>query len=814
MSTPPGPAPRWVLPAVGVLVGTAAQLQQAALSPALAIAGLAVLAAAGAAWGWCWRERWAGALLLALAAATLAFAAAHVRAEWRLAESLAPKLEGQDLWVTGVISNLPRSTLTGTRFVLDVDEAWLGAQRVPVPPRLSLGWYRGVDEDALLGGPAEELRAGQHWRLPVRLRRPHGSFNPHGFDLELWLFEQNIGAGGYVRSRPGATAMLLQATAGRPWWTLQRLRQDIRDAITLRVADPAVAGVLAALTVGDQQAIERADWDVFRNTGVAHLVAISGLHITMFAWLAAAAVGRLWRRNPRALLLLPAPQAARWGGVVAALAYALLAGWGVPAQRTVGMLALVALLRSRGLRWPLPAVLLAVAVGVTLADPWALLQAGFWLSFGAVALLVASEPVHHVLAPPGPGRWRAKLWQAVRGGWRTQWVATVGLTPLSMIFFQQVSVVGLLANLLAIPLVTLLITPLALLGVLLPPLWGVAAGLVEGLRWVLAGMSAWPWAVWHAAAAPPWALACGLLAGALAVLPLPRRQRLLALPLLLPLLAPPVLRPAHGAFEVVAADIGQGTAVLVRTARHLLVYDAGPSYSAESDAGVRVLLPLLRARGERQLDLLMLSHRDVDHVGGAAALQAALPVLRLSTSLADGHPLLAGAAPHQRCDAGQTWQWDGVRFEVLHPLAADHALPLKPNALSCVLSVQGVAGGQPTRLLLTGDIEAAQEAALLARHGDTLRADLLLVPHHGSRTSSTAAFLAAVQPRLAVVQAGYRSRYGHPAADVLARYRQAGIAVQRSDECGAWIQPAQAEAVCQRDVARRYWHHPGLAATP
>lgn len=811
MSTPPGPALRWVLPAVGVLAGTALQLQQAALSPAVAMAGAAALALGVAAWGWRWRDRWAGAWMLALAAAALAFAAANGRAALRLADALAPALEGQDLWVTGVIVNLPRSTLTGTRFVLDVDQAWLGARQVRVPPRLSLGWYRGVDEDALLGGPPEELRAGQRWRLPVRLRRPHGSFNPHGFDLELWLFEQGIGAGGYVRAHAGATAQLLQAAAGP---AVLRLRQDIRDAITRRVADPAIAGVLAALTVGDQQAIERADWDVFRNTGVAHLVAISGLHITMFAWLAAAALGRLWRWSPPAALRLPAPLAARWGGVLAALAYALLAGWGVPAQRTVGMLALVALLRSQGLRWPLPAVLLAVALGVTLADPWALLQAGFWLSFGAVALLVASEPVHHRVASTPPAHWRAALWQSLRGGLRTQWVATVGLTPLSMLFFQQVSVVGLLANLLAIPLVTLLITPLALLGVLLPPLWLAAAALVEGLRWLLAAMAAWPWAVWHAAAAPPWAMAGGLLAGALAVLPLPMRQRLLALPLLLPLLAPPVQRPEPGAFEVVAADIGQGTAVLVRTARHLLVYDAGPLYSAEADAGVRVLLPLLHARGEQRIDLLMLSHRDADHVGGAAALQAGMPVQRLSTSLADGHPLLAGAAPHQRCDAGQAWQWDGVRFEVLHPLATDHALPLKPNALSCVLSVQGVAGGRPTRLLLTGDIEAAQEAALVARQGDALRADLLLVPHHGSRTSSTAAFLAAVQPAVAIVQAGYRSRYGHPAGDVLARYQQAGIVVRRSDECGAWVQPAQAEALCQRHVARRYWHHPGLAAVP
>ena len=811
MSTPPGPALRWVLPALGVLAGTAAQLQQPALLPALDMAGVALLALGTGRWGWSRRERWFGTLLLAVAAAALAFAAANGRATVRLAEGLAPAMEGQDLQVTGVISQLPRSTLAGTRFVLDVEAALLGAQAVTVPPRLALGWYRGVDEDALLGGPAQELRAGQRWQLPVRLRRPHGPFNPHGFDLELWLFEQGIGASGYVRSRAGASAFLLDPRAGR---ALQGARQDIRDAIARRVEDPAVAGVLAALTVGDQQAIERADWDVFRNTGVAHLMAISGLHITMFAWLAAAMIGRLWRLCPRCLLRLPAPLAARWGGVLAALAYALLAGWGVPAQRTVGMLALVALLRSSGLRWPQPAVLLAVAAVMALADPWALLQPGFWLSFGAVALLVVSEPVfHRPDASPASG-WRIRLQQAIRGGVHTQTVATVGLAPLSMFFFQQVSVVGLPANLLAIPLVTLLITPLALLGVVLPPLWLLAAELVAFLRLVLGWLSAWPWAVWHAAVAPPWAMGCGLLGAAVAVLPLPWRQRAMALPLLLPLLLPSVPRPAQGEFEVVAVDIGQGTSVLVRTARHLLVYDAGPAYSTESDAGVRVLLPLLRARGERRVDLLMLSHRDADHVGGAAALLAGLPVRQLSTSLAEDHPLLAGSAPHRRCAAGQAWSWDGVQFEVLHPLDGDHALPLKPNALSCVLRVQGVAGGRPLRLLLTGDIEAGQEAALLARAGATLQADVLLVPHHGSRTSSSAAFIEAVRPGVALVQAGYRSRYGHPAPAVLARYRQAGVIVQRSDACGAWHLPPQGPAECERQRAPRYWHHPGLAAAP
>ena len=253
--------------------------------------------------------------------------------------------------------------------------------------------------------------------------------------------------------------------------------------------------------------------------------------------------------------------------------------------------------------------------------------------------------------------------------------------------------------------------------------------------------------------------------------------------------------------------------MLVRTQHHLLVYDTGPQTSRESDAGTRVLVPRLQARGERRVDLLMLSHRDIDHVGGAASLLQALPVAAVSSSLADAHPLRQGLrVPHQPCQAGQAWAWDGVRFEVLHPLPGDAATASKPNALSCVLRVQGTAAGSGS-LLLTGDIEAAQETALVQRAGSALRSDVLLVPHHGSRTSSTAAFLDAVAPQRAVVQAAYRSRFGHPAPDVMARYQARGIEVLRSDRCGAWTWQG-AEAACTRQERRRYWHHPGPPAAP
>ena len=854
------------------LGGVALQLQQAQLWPASTLAALAAAALTVLLAVWCWprrwprhrRSRWLAALLVATACAGLGFATTAWRAQQRLDDRLNAALEGQDLLVTGVIAELPQPAANGTRFVLRTEVATLHGAPVQVPEFLSLGWWRSVDDDDVFAAPAEALRAGQRWRLPLRLRQPHGSFNPHGFDLELWLFERGIGGSGYVRSRPDSSALKLADKVGYP---IERLRQHVRDAIQTSVADRVAAGVLAALAIGDQAAIDRAGWELFRNTGVAHLMSISGLHVTMFAWLAGALIGWLWRRHPRLPLACPAPLAARWGGLVAALGYALLAGFGVPAQRTVWMIAVVVLLRSAGLRWPVPLVLLLAALVVTLTDPWALLQPGFWLSFVAVALLVASEPAQ--TSSTAVAGWRSRAWRVLRGGLRTQAVATVGLAPLSLLFFQQLSVVGFAANLVAIPLVTLLVTPLALLGMLLPPLWLLAAWLVQGLSVLLQQLAGLPWAMWSSAAAPPWAVVCGLLAGALAVLPLPWRLRLLALPLMLPLLLPPLQRPGPGRFELVAADVGQGSAVLVRTQHHLLLFDTGPAYSPEADAGGRVLLPLLRARGERQIDLLMLSHRDSDHTGGAAALLAGLPVAMISSSLAADHALLQRGPPHRRCDAGQSWVWDGVRFDVLHPPAADHATAVKPNAISCVLRVQGDHGSA----LLAGDVEAAQEAALVQRGAGSisaeskpsgpgagtqslsapraqvpplsaprtqvpplsapraeipplsalraqippssaLRADVLLVPHHGSRTSSTAAFIDAVAPRVAVVQAAYRSRFGHPAPDVVARYESRGIAVIRSDRCGAWTLPPEGPAYCERQHSRRYWHHSAAGPSP
>ncbi|MDA7416373.1 DNA internalization-related competence protein ComEC/Rec2 [Xenophilus arseniciresistens] len=826
----------------GSLAGTAVQLQQPRLWPlwaygALALAGgsLVLLLVLGRGSKPARSLLVALALALALAAGALLGAAqTGLRAAHFEARALAPALEGRDLLVSGVVAQMPQRHDTGLRFEFELESVRLlpaegGAgpgTPVDTPARVALSWYaegswaQSPTPLPAAQQPAVALHAGERWQFIVRLKAPHGSRNPHGFDHELWLWEQGVQATGHVRS---ADRRAPPSSAGQTWrHPVERAREAVRDAILARAQampeDPARAralGVVAALVTGDQAAIERADWDVFRTTGVAHLMSISGLHITMLAWLAAALVGLLWRRSSALMLWRPAPQAALAGGVLLAAAYALFSGWGVPAQRTVCMLALVTLLRSGARQWPWPFVWLTVCAAVTALDPWALLQPGFWLSFVAVGVLFASD-AGRVAAPHElqPGTARRLGRQALRL-LREQGVVTVALTPLSLLLFQQVSVVGFVANLAAIPWVTLVVTPLAMLGLALPVLWDAAALAVRALGTALAWLAAWPLATWSVAAAPLWAGVAGVLGGLLLAMRLPWALRLWGLPLMLPVLLWQPLRPPEGEFDLLAADVGQGNALLLRTARHSLVYDAGPRYSLESDAGHRVLVPLLRALGERP-DILVLSHRDSDHTGGTAALLATQPQMQVLGSLEPGHPLQA-LRPATRCEAGQRWEWDGVRFELLHPQPFDYAhLGARPNTLSCVLRVSN---GRAA-VLLAGDIERLQELALVWRSqeaGRPLHADLLLVPHHGSKTSSSDALLEAVAPRLALVQAGWRNRFGHPAPEVVARYRARSIVLADTPHCGAarWRSGQPQALQCERQQAPRYWQHrPAAAAGP
>ncbi len=772
----------------------AAWLQTRPVLPALAWLWLAPPVLLVAAWlpgrgGWAWPRR----LLVWLLALVLGFFYAAWRAELRLNDSLPQAWEGRRIVLIGRVLDLPESMARGWRFRFAVSHVDTPGARVP--RQLQLAYY---PPDAIdLAGPA----AGDCLRLTARLYRPHAQINPYGFDYEAWLLERGIRATGYLTAAAESASGCRDGLRG----ALDRWRDAIRRHLLHSLADRPYAGVVVALAIGDQNAIPAAQWTLFRHTGVTHLMSISGLHVTLYSSLVYLVVSWLWRRAPGLCLRLPARKAGLGLGLLAATAYVALSGFGIPAQRTLYMLAVGVLCLWSG--WVTsPTRILAVALlVVVLIDPWAALAPGFWLSFGAVAALMYA----------GSGRLRPPPWWLA--WFRAQWAVTLALTPALLALFNEVSLVSPLANAFAIPLVSLLGVPLALLAAVIP--WdGLAIAAHAVIQLTLTGLiwlDALPQPVWHGAQAGVVTLALALVGAALMLLPRGVPGRWLGIFLFLPLLHPRLEQPAAGEFWVSVLDVGQGLAVVVRTAQHVLVYDAGPLYASGEDAGNRVVAPFLHAQGIRHVRTLVVSHDDTDHSGGALALVTSHRPAALLTSLAGldraalsphGQAILAALPSARACIAGESWQWDGVEFRVLHPPAHHYRNPnYKDNDRSCVLKIGGPGGS----MLLTADIERLGELNLLERLADDLHADVLLAPHHGSKSSSMTQFLEAVGPRKVVIPVGHRNRYGHPAPEVLARYRMRGMEILRTDRDGAVALRFGAggvETSRARDTGRRYWH--------
>ena len=720
-------------------------------------------------------------LLAALGCALLGFSWAALFAEQRLHDQLPLAWEGRDVEIVGVVAALPHGFTRGERFEFDVEQV-LTPEAV-VPRRIMLSWYHGWQEDEWR--ERLSIRPAERWRFTVRLKRPHGNANPHGFDYEGWLFERGLRATGYVR--PRAVAQRLDDFVCRPGYAIERWREAIRRSFIDVLPESPYAGTLVALAIGDQQAIPAAQWKIFRSTGITHLMSISGLHVTMVAALFAALTNWLWRRSERLLLHLPAPKAAIAAGWLAAFGYSLLAGFAVPTQRTLYMLTVVALALWSGRHLGVSRGLLLALLLVLLLDPWALLAAGFWLSFIAVAVLF-------FVAAPQLSLQRG--WRVSLTNWgTTQWAVTVGTLPLLLLLFQQFSLVSPLANALAIPLVSFVITPLALCFAVVPwpPLLLLDHWLLSGLMGALEWLAVWP--LWEQPAPSLSATLLAVVGVVWLLLPRGFPGRPLALVLLLPALFSPAPRPPAGEAWIDVLDVGQGLAVVVRTAGHALLYDTGPLYSAESDAGQRIIVPYLRAIGVRTIDTLIVTHRDKDHAGGVVAVQEAVPIGRTLSSVPE--------LPGERCVAGQSWEWDNVRFTMLHPASSDYERKaVKTNNMSCVLRVENAFGSA----LLTADIEARDEQALLLRSPELLASNVLLVPHHGSNTSSTPDFIAAVDAREAIIPVGYRNRFQHPRPEVVARY--ANAQVWRTDRDGA-VRVHLASGLplsSYRAEYRRYWH--------
>ncbi|MBP6057135.1 MAG: DNA internalization-related competence protein ComEC/Rec2 [Nitrosomonas sp.] len=726
-------------------------------------------------------------------------------AHWRLADSLPQAWERQDIQIVGVVANLPQTNDRSMRFQFDVEQ--ILTEGASVPKRIALSWYANRPSDANeIALPT--IKAGERWQLTVRLRQPHGNANPHGFDYEAWALERNIRAIGYVRASTGNQR--LYPMVNHPTYWIEHIRERIQQQFSDSLTDQTYAGVLKALATGDQHAIPRDQWQVFTRTGTIHLMAISGLHITLVSSLVFAGVFWVWRWNTYLALRLPARRVAVIAGLLAAFGYAVLSGFAVPAQRTCYMLMVVAIALWHGRFTSATTVLAWALLWVAVLDPWVTNAPGFWLSFGAIAIIMLVTV----------GRIGKIHWLS---GWlRIQWAITLGLIPLLLALFQQVSLVSPIANAIAIPLVSLVVVPLTLLATI--PLFDFMlplahAALSVGMT-LLYGLSDLPYAVWAQHVPPAWTIPVAMIGIVWMLLPGSLglgffsgfSARWLGVIALLPMFLVQPPKPEIGELWLTVLDVGQGLAVVARTAHHILLFDTGPSFG-ETDSGSRIILPFLRGEGIRQIDTMIVSHVDMDHSGGALSVLAAMPVKMLLSSLPDYHPISQAAMTKEQCRAGQSWQWDGVSFELLHPLANNYAeSQRKVNANSCVLKITSSHGS----VLLPADIERKDEQALLARAPDQLSATVLIAPHHGSQTSSTVEFIQTVNPALTIFTVGYLNRYDHPREAVMARYDNLGSQLLRSDRDGAILlrfADNEWSADNWRKLYRRYWHHAMTEAT-
>jgi competence protein ComEC len=687
-----------------------------------------------------------------------------VGAQWALNDRLPTELDGETRWVEGRVVGLPQNSDGVVRFEL----ADARSRHEKLPSLLRLAWY---------GGPP--VNSGERWRLAVKLKRAAGLRNPDAFDYEAWLLAQRIGATGTIKDG--------QRLSEARWAWRDSIRQRL-----LSVDAQGRSGALAALVLGDGSGLSREDWQILQDTGTVHLLVISGQHIGLLAavmYMLVAGLARfgLW---PLRWPWLP------WAcglAFAAALGYGLLAGFDVPVQRACVMVGLVLLWRLRflhlGAWWPL----LLAFNAVLLLDPLASLRPGFWLSFTAVAVLIFTFG-----GRLGAWRW----WQT----WtRAQWLIAIGLCPVLIALNLPISLSGPLANLLAVPWISLVALPPALLGTLLLPVPYVG----EGLLWLAGGLIDWlfralaliagQWPAWTAPSISSWVWILGSLGALLLLLPRGVPLRPLGWPLLLILVVPPRERLDEGLADVWQLDVGQGLAILIRTRHHTLLYDAGPRFG-DFDLGERVVLPALRKLSVDNLDLMLLSHADADHAGGALAIARGMPVARVLSGDPPGLPAELNA---EACESGQQWQWDGVRFQLWMWADAQDS-----NQRSCVLQIE--ANGE--RLLLTGDIDVHAERVLLDSPL-AVPTQWLQAPHHGSRSSSSMALLKALKPESVLISRGHGNSFGHPHPTVLARYRKQGLRIYDSAEQGAiQLQLGRFQAPWTMRHQRRFWRDPPALA--
>ena len=769
---------------------------------------------------------------------TLSLAWSTWRAQLRMADQLSSEHENVVTRIPFEITGMIQDQGDSLRFEAEVLPMDLSGVRLKgIPQHIQVVWQKPDAKHTPLS-----IRPGQIWRAALIFRQPRGALNPHGFDYEAHLLSRNIRAIARVRGRP---VLLRQAPFSSMQVMVSGARQSLRQSMRQYVGDMTFGAVLIALAIGDQDSVKAEHWEIFNKTGITHLVSISGSHVTMLAAFGGLTMLWLWKRlrwrGQAAAERIPAKVVAGIAALCVAWIYCLLAGWGVPARRTFFMLLVSGLVMWIRLPISASSVLCLAAAVVTVIDPWSPVATGFWLSFGAVAVLFYVGSQAHVVREDAL-MFSQRCWKILKESARLQWMITLAMLPALAYLFQQVSLISPIANAIAIPVITFIVTPLALLMALL--------ALIPGLEMAAA------WIAWIAHLALEWAMIpvtwLAFVPGAsLTVAAMPIWYLLLSLGGIVWALQPPgvplrwigwtLLSPALtwqpqalsiGAWQLTALDVGQGGAMIVRTQRHTLLFDAGPRFGA-SDAGQRVIAPVLRALGVHHINTLVVSHPDVDHAGGLPGLLREVSVSSAYTSFDLEHFLNHTqhvlklpepiARPHESllCKAGLSWEWDGVIFTFLHPveniLHKETSIRknkskkiIKKNAHSCVLHIQG----KYHSALLPGDIGVQEEHALLDRmmsssQAEHIRADVVVVAHHGSTTSSSERFISHIGALHAIVQVGYLNRFSHPAPEVEKRWTSKQTIFWRTDQAGAVTAESSERGmnvISQAQQRQRYWH--------
>ena len=755
------------MPVLLAFVAGVLLLQMQASLPAPFFTGVLLLPALLALYFWRsygWRRQ-AVFMLLAFG---IGFFWASWRAEWRLAEELPADLTWRDITVEGVVLGFPKVNDEHSRFDFYVE-------RITSPRTVSLRMKARLSDYHRNKAPLSVLADGARLSFVVRLRKPTTSVNPHGFDYAAHLFAGDIPLSGYVRERDSIEVL----DAGGS------LRESLRQQIFTAVPQD-VGALLAALVVGDRSKIDDDKWRILRRTGTAHLVSVSGMHVSLAAGFVALLTAFLWRRRVPLMRFMPTQKAALIAAIPAAFAYALLAGFAVPVRRSFFMLLAAALIVLQG-GFASPTVVLSLVAALIVAiDPWAVLSAGFWLSFLLSGALIVSAMAASSV--------RDFVFRLLR----LQALLSLFAMPLTLWFFGEASLISPIANLIAVPVVGFLALPLALADIFIPGdyLWRLSGFILEYLWLFLSELAQLPYASWQPAAAPMWLFLMALSGVFWLLMPAGTPLRLAGLfPLLAMLLwSPPP--PKAGTLEMTVLDVGQGSAVVLRTTSHVMVADVG------SDYGGNIVQSYLRAVGVRRVDALLLSHDDKDHAGGTEHLLAENKVSEIISSLTPTRVREFPEHRQRRCLAQDRWEWDGVLFEILHPQIEQYGGGYADNDKSCVLKIQS----DDFSVLLMGDVSADIENIL--RRQEAIRADVLVASHHGSRYSSTKKFLAAVQPTAVIFSAGKHNPYGHPHPDALTRAQNIGATIYRTDKDGAIIirQDDGLNINKWRDKYRRYWH--------